>query len=428
MAMATEGPSVTDLRSMPARWLAAAALIAAPFATRDTIASVARVERPSLAERLRPWDPVALAVRTDRQLVRARSAGQASLPALSRIRQATDADPLHPEMLRLAGLVAAEHGDDATARARMQVAERLSRRDIATELWLAEDSARRGDSAGAIARYDAILSVHPGTRTQFFPVLTAALAYPQVRKAVMPYVRRDASWALPLLAHATTQEEMPAPRHIALLIEEGDLLRGNLSRQTDQFAAALLRRLLREGEYRHAFALAGRRAGPAKHQLGALTLTPESTAPELAPFTWQLARGAGVMAVLDEQNRVQVRVARDRKAVVLSRVLALAPGVYELGATTGVPAENPVLSAGWSWYCLSGGREAAIGTAALPSERGDATSVFPIEVPPGCEAVRIELTVEADDRLPSAGLSIEAVALRRLGDARAAPSAGDARR
>ena len=58
-------------------------------------------------------------------------------------------EPLSIQPLRLAAWSEAQQGNIATARQRMKMAERLTRRDVAVQLWLIDDAVQAGDLGAA---------------------------------------------------------------------------------------------------------------------------------------------------------------------------------------------------------------------------------------------------------------------------------------
>ncbi|WP_448664970.1 hypothetical protein ACG3SL_09930 [Sphingomonas sp. CJ20] len=382
----------------------------ATLAARDAFAAIYRVGRPAWVLAARPWDPVALAVSTDRGLAKDPTA----FPADGALRAALAGDPLNAEVLRLAGLRAETGGDPQRAHALISLSERLSRRDLAGQIWLIEDAVRRDEVAAALVHYDRALSVHRAAWEPLFPVLSSAMRHPGIREALIPYVRDRRAWAIPLLSHAATQAEPPAPRNVASLLRRAGLLGAPRSGDIDALAAALLRRLVSDGDYPGAFALAAEMAGTGAASLSDVAVTPATTQSALQPLTWQLGTGDGVLARLDERNRVRIRASRGRQAMALSRVLALRPGRYELGMAAHFADSEPIAAAEWAWTCVDGGRGHDAGRASVETGHGARTQVFGFDISEDCPAIRLELTVTGDDDLRAGEMVIDALALRRV--------------
>ena len=105
--------------------------------------------------------------------------------------------PLNATLLSFYGLRAAYIGKSRLAVALMASADAVSRRDAFSQLWMIEQKSGANDVGGAISHYNALLSVHPETQATLLPVLVSALAYPEVRSAMRPYLKAETRWSFP---------------------------------------------------------------------------------------------------------------------------------------------------------------------------------------------------------------------------------------
>lgn len=367
--------------------LIVATIGAALTAARDTVVMVHRVQESETALRLRAWDPVALAVLTDSRAAN----GDISLPGNSALRRALGADALNAPLLRLAGLAAEQKGDAASARHLIRLSDRLSRRDLGTEIWLVQDAVEHGDVPGAIAHYDALLAVHPFIRDQFFPVIAKALRYSEVQSALIPYIHRSVPWVISFLSNVAVHEPMPTARDIVPLLINSDMLEEDEFRQ---IASRLLQRLVKEGEFPAAVTLADRMAATDHSGLTNMAISDQSTDRALRPLTWELARRNGAFASYDGNGQVRMRVSPDRQVVSLHRVMMLQPGHYSFGFKADFSQRKPIFAAGWDWYCLKSN------DARSPIWHGDVEPSsarrrydFAIVVPGGCDAVEMQFVL-----------------------------------
>ena len=85
----------------------------------------------------------------------------------------------------------------------MRAAERLSRRDHATQLWLIEHHLRAGRADQALAHFDIAFRTSASSRGVLFPLLANSLADDQMFGAVVGYLRRDPVWTRPFISFVT---------------------------------------------------------------------------------------------------------------------------------------------------------------------------------------------------------------------------------
>ena len=121
-----------------------------------------------------PFDARAKVKSAEMLLARTR----ASPPAVARARTlalaALRRDPTMAPAWRLLALAASMQGREREAARLFHFAERLSRRDLPTQLWLIEESVSRNDIPGALRHYDIALRTSLASPELLFPVLTRA--------------------------------------------------------------------------------------------------------------------------------------------------------------------------------------------------------------------------------------------------------------
>lgn len=118
--------------------------------------------------------------------------GQAA--AETAARAALRRDPTRVAAVATLGLIAQLRGDAPAARRWFVRAERLSRRDLATQLWWIEDAVGRGAVAEALRHYDTALRTQPGADQVLFPLLAKASGDPNIVDPLVALLRRKPAW------------------------------------------------------------------------------------------------------------------------------------------------------------------------------------------------------------------------------------------
>ena len=135
-----------------------------------TTANVLREKTPEMALNLAPTDAGALAKRNDFSLVRDKASGQWRV-STSDAMKSLRSEGLNPRAVRQLAFVFENDGNEAKSFALMALAERMSRRDIGTQLWLAQHRAYQNDVKGALRHIDIGLRTTPESRVMLFPLL-----------------------------------------------------------------------------------------------------------------------------------------------------------------------------------------------------------------------------------------------------------------
>lgn len=174
--------------------LTLACVIGGYISVTRSVAYVVRTSNPSVAYAFAP---------TDGQVVAEQAGALASSP------NASPADRRRAEALAMLALrqdptavIAADalalsrvlRGDVVGARRLFGYAERLSRRDLQSQLWAIEDAVTRGNIAEALRHYDTALRTSNQAPDLLFPILAAAIADPIVCRELAKTLSASPAW------------------------------------------------------------------------------------------------------------------------------------------------------------------------------------------------------------------------------------------
>lgn len=106
-------------------------------------------------------------------------------------------DPTAVSAVATLGLQASLRGEVVHARRLFDYAQRLSRRDISTQLWEIEDAVGRDDIPAALHHYDIALRTTQAASDLLFPILAAALDQSVIRENLVRTLRQQPTpqWA-----------------------------------------------------------------------------------------------------------------------------------------------------------------------------------------------------------------------------------------
>ncbi|RSY81957.1 hypothetical protein DAH66_13875 [Sphingomonas koreensis] len=380
--------------------IAAATVLLAGGATLNAIANITRTKAPETALGM-PFggDPTAAAPAID-NLTRTDPEALTRPDVAVKLKAALRLDPLDASAIRNLGFVAELGRDRERARKLINLAERVSRRDAATQIWLIEDAARNGDVARTLRHYDIALKTSLEVQPLLFGTLANALSEPQVARALVPLIRPRPSWLYAFVAQ--TIESGANLTRLQRVIQ----LAGGLP-DTAEFQALETRFIQRLVELR-AFDAAGRlyaeAAGPSRSAASVTGFTHESTDPRFAPYTWQTFGNAGTGVGFEDGGKglaARIIANSNSQTTVLRRVFSLAPGSYRFALRRELIYATPRTRAVWALRC--NGAQTASQSWQEPVTR--------ITVSAGCAHQVIELDVWGEDdengaQIVLSGLSI----------------------
>lgn len=310
--------------------------------------------------------------------------------------KALRASPVQEAAYRNLAFVAMLEGDDAKALELAKVAERISRRDLATQVVLSRAALLDGNYAGGLRHIDAALRVSNEGRAQLYPAMAAAMSTEGFEDVFRSYVRADNDWLADFLIFAmgTEASAVDAARIIA---DAKDLPpRPGLSLREIAVAAAaasseikLARRIAGQLEESKRPAPDGGLSDP--HFMN-------GTIP--VPFRWIFTtdRNVTVRLPAGEGEVMQISSALPFSGELTRQLLTLRPGTYRL-SFVGSLGENT----GWNLRC----RE----TASSLIEDVTAPSVRFTVPSEGCEAQWLRLQAKA---LGALSVELEEVAIKRV--------------
>lgn len=390
----------------------AGALVLAGFAGAQALVQVAQQHNPRLALSIDGGNAIALAVDADRRWIAEPDKPAARALAGTHARRSLEAMAINPRALRLLGYEAEVQGRSDRAVALLELAERMSRRDLQTQLWLIEANARAGKVDQTLVHYDTALRTNSDAGTILLPILGAAIGDEEIRRALAPYLRREAPWFVPLVRTSieTGTELGPLAR---MLAKHGQVPARSLQSQ-------LLNALVTEGLYDDAALYFRAIPGARAEVMRGVAFDPAHTDPALAPVAWQPLAGEAANVALERGGaggyRYHISSAPEERATVLRKVLFLPAGRYRLDIAQSFTVRGAGATAAWRLACLAA---PAAPRPILDRAGADARIVADLAVPSGCRAQELTLTIASG--LNDTGLEfyVDRVTLTSAGGAQA---------
>ena len=369
--------------------------------TASSLAHVVVKADPAQAHLMAPDNGVILADYAQTSFTR-RPVKEANSAPANLAREALLAEPTAADALTVLGFQAQLRGDTAQADRIFSYSTAISRRELRPRLWAIEESIARGDIAGALRNYDIALRTSNDALGLLFPSLTAALAEPRIRAALLPVLDSDPVWKDSFLGYiAKTGIE---PEGAIALFREGRAIGLEASEDAQ---ANLVNALFGQNKRSEAWAYyrtfrSGARRDLSRDPNFALNTAVKSV------FDWQTGTDTRLSAaILQQGNRgiLDFSVPPSVGGALVSQAQLLPPGPYRLeGQSRGI--DQPERSRPyWSLTCQDG-RE--LGRIVLPNSDQDSgrfTGRF--DVPAGCVSQTLTLVARSTDDIMGVSGQIE---------------------
>jgi hypothetical protein len=146
-----------------------------------------------LAAAVRPDDAAARIAQADKRVSEALTEGEIG-EAMASATTALKIAPADSTSLRILAAANQLSGDEARARALMELAGQRNMRDADVQLWLFRDSLDARHYPEAFLRADLLLRRHPELSPTLYPALVANLDQPEARNTLLALMRRGPTW------------------------------------------------------------------------------------------------------------------------------------------------------------------------------------------------------------------------------------------
>ena len=363
-------------------------LVGAAHSSQNAVKSYLREAAPKAAYSADPSDGIAAVnafaaeLKTNPQFIissRDADAAQASLV----IR------PLNASLLSFYGLRAASIDQSGLASALMASADTVSRRDAFSQLWMIEQKSGADDVKGAVSHYNALLSVHPAMQATLLPVLVSAVAYPEVRAAIRPYLKLETKWGAPLLDLASQRLEVGQYRDLVEPI--ASRIRGDVYTVSN---ARIIYRMLQAGLAGDAwklFSLVAPNVDVAAFR--AFAPSGANLDPKWQALSWSLGQSDDISASADGDDTIDVTVAPTARGLIASRnVAVISSSTYVLGHRSIYEPGSPRATFRWNVYCVAQNGPQLIVDRFVPPTANSKLVQLSVEVPENCNLARVELS------------------------------------
>ena len=293
-----------------------------------TLSGLTRSKNPQVALMAVSGESNALANRADQLLLANPANPPAAIAKLARA--ALRHQAINAKAIRQLGYVADAKGDPKRALALVTMAERVSRRETGTQLWLIEHYAQANNTSKTLHHYDILLTTEPDAQTLLYPRLSSAIANEPNRAALLLYVQQDRPWASGFLWHAINNDK-DLSNVVNLIVEAKGLPKNDKTKRAQE--VALLGRLVAEKRFDDAKRIYDLIPGARTTRLTSPRFDNDDHWARFGPMGWQIPdspdAGGGFLSK-DGQSAPALSIFANSATtqIVASRLLYLAPGNY----------------------------------------------------------------------------------------------------
>lgn len=372
------------------------------FGVTFSVAQVVVKRDPARAYRLASYDgQIAAAYATSLAGADATSRDRARADVLAK--QALRQDATAVAASATLGVNAEVRGDKAAARRYFAYTQKLSRRDLRTQLFMIEDAVQRGDVPGALHQYDVTLRVFPTLGEVLYPVLASASSDSDIRHELVKTLADKPAWSESFVNFVAGKG--PDPKSSAVLFL--DMRRAGIV-VSDAANASAVNALITAGQMDWAwsyFATIRRGADRRRSRDHRFSLNPETA----SQLDWTLVNDGSGPTTSIEGGVFSFAAPASVGGPMLQQLQLLSPGTYRLsGHSSGIEQVSGALPY-WTLRCHDG-RE--LGRVEVPNSNvasGRFSGTF--SVPARCPVQTLMLMARSSDAVAGLSGQIDQVAL-----------------
>lgn len=321
--------------------------------------------------------------------------------------------PLSARSLWLVGKGLELKGEFGAAHKAMIRAEKITRRDAAVQLWLADNDLRRARVASSLRHYDLIIRTEPEVAGEVVTRLAAIMTAPEGRKYLQPYIRDNNPWLPFLLTKSIGQ--LPSAEPVGLLLVERNKKAPALP-ELEPTYGFLMTRLVAEGAEDVALDLYPLLPNANAAALnGVAAMADGKPVVGYPPIIWSFAdtetQRANLVALEGGDGGIEFFGSPGTVGVAATKLIALR-GSSRLQWQVRERSTNLQSSANWVATCLEGrSKGASISSVNLLAETLPLGKNLTLRMPGNCGLVRLEMRVNGGIGRNQASLIVGKLAL-----------------
>lgn len=362
---------------------------------------------PELAYRYRPNDALTLTAALNRRF-QTPSALSFSDTDIERIRSALGEAPLNRTLLRVLGAYYDLKGERGAAFRAMDLANRVSRRDLIVELWLAEYYGRNNEAKREVAHFNAALAVHPELRNSTFDRMFIRLSDAGFREGMREYIGSGADWTRHFLVSSLDRDWRTVGELIAPVLGRSALGRD------PELLSDLAWNYQRVGDTRQAVRLLSYLdKNFTVDRLSSLAVSSDPLKLDLGRFSWKSGEDDDIVYGFEDDGSLSVSVRPNGAGLVLQKDVMVNGGrSYDFASLIEQEMDTDPVAITWTFSCLSLDSKNVASPIGTASKADSGRLSAKIALPGDCHILRVVLSASGADSQFGSNATISRISIK----------------
>ena len=330
-------------------------------------------------------------------------------------RDSLRAQPVNSTALRL--LVTLRGSGNGNPVALLFLSNRISRRDVATQMSLAQYYVSQEDAVRVIYHYDSAMRVSSDVEPVLFPVLADALEGTNIQQALAPAIRRGPRWLPNFVYFVIGSGKNIANLANAIMASGGLPKQPTLYRNLEtQILGALATSKDFEVLRTYYRSLSGSDVGIFK----SADFSTTNTEARFLPLSWQTYATTTVSATMEgsedpQQKQLNIQVSSGERGIAARKLLFLTPGKALVSISYEFLEPGSDASATLTLDCLNADLTPTIWQMELRAVPGARKAQSVASVPGECSAQNLSINVAGGGASQGMQMRIHGISLRLVG-------------
>ena len=243
------------------------------------------------------------------------------------------------------------YGDDRSASLRaLDVAQRISRRDLGVQLQLATNAAEGNNLEKALQHYSNALSTHVSSHQLIFPVLSQAIGNKLLDEPFAKLIGTKPLWVNDFISFVLAQGR--GSEGLARVLRKSNGVPAGPEKT--MLEKRIIQALVNDGAAYEVRAFYLSLANADKSLITSTSISTDDFSIVLPPVSWTMTQTSDILTEFDaDRQALKTQVAARMSGVVAQKMLFWPPGVYDISMQSQVIGQAPGASLTWTIFCIS---------------------------------------------------------------------------
>ena len=265
-------------------------------------------------------------------------------------RKSVQDSSLNAGVIRNYALAKMYDGNQLDTAAVLNVAQRVSRRDLGTQLQLATSAANGNDLDKALRHYSIALSTHVASHELIFPVLLQAIGSKLIDTSFRDVISTKPLWANEFISFVLAQGN--GAEDLARVLRRSTGVPAGPNKA--MLEKRIVQALVNDGAADEVRAFYLSLAGADETLLVSTSVSTNDFVIDMPPVSWTMTRTSEILTeFVTNRQALRTEIAARMSGVVAQKMIFFPAASYDIMMQSQIMGQTPGASLSWNMFCIS---------------------------------------------------------------------------